>query len=201
MHLNQQDEHEEASGEHENYEDTQFFHEADSEDNLPLVMEKTSETNPELHNIIKTKNTESEQEQLYLQIVRELRAIKLAVGRINEGVDCDTLPLTLRSGIQLEDVRKPTPSKMTKKEPTPIYARVWFVTMISFVCSCFFTTLSSLALMLYLQKLVANEVRQGLVRALNDDEANDETNDAQEMRVLQAPDDDAQKAENAEQAI
>ena len=201
VHLNQQDEHEEASGEHEDYEDTQFFHEADSEDNLPLVMEKTSETNPELHNIIKTKNTESEQEQLYLQIVRELRAIKVAVGRINEGVDCDTLPPTLRSGIQLEDVRKPTPSKMTKKEPTPIYARVWFVTMISFVCSCFFTTLSSLALMFYLQKLVANEVRQGLVRVLNDDEANDETNDAQEMRVLQAPDDDAQKAENAEQAI
>ena len=96
-----------------------------------------------LINIIKTKTTESEQEQLYLQIVRELRAIKLAVGRINEGVDCDTLPLTLRSGIQLEDVRKPTPSKMTKKEPAPIYARVWFVTMISFVCSCFFTRLFS----------------------------------------------------------
>ena len=203
-HLNQQDEHEEASGEHEDtasseYEDTQFFHEADSED--PLVMEKTSETTPEPHNIIKAKNRESEQEQLYLQITRELRAIKVAIGRINEGVDCDTLPLTLRSGIQLEDVRKPTPSKMTKKEPTPIYARVWFVTMISFVCSCFFTTLSSLALMLYLQKLVTNEVRQGLVRALNDDEANDETNDAQEMKVLQAPDDDVQKTENAEQAI
>lgn len=205
-HLNQQDEYQEASGEHEDtasseYEDTQFFPEVGSEDNHPLVTEKTSETTPEPHNIIekmnKTKNRESEQEQLYLQVARELRAIKAAIGRINEGVDCDSLPPTLRSGIQLDDVRKPTPSKMTRKEPTPIYARVWFVTMISFVCSCFFTTLSSLALMLYLQKQVAKEIRQGLIRIFNDDEAND----AHEMRVHQAPDNDAQKAEDAEQAV
>lgn len=205
-HLNQHDEDEEASGEHEDtasseYEDTLFFPEVDSEHNQPIVTEKTSEATPEPHNIIektnKAKNRESEQEQLYLHVARELRTIKAAIGRINEGVDCDNLPPTLRSGIQLDDVGKPTPSKMTRKEPTPIYARVWFVTMISFVCSCFFTTLSSLALMLYLQKQVANEIRQGLTRIFNDDEAND----AQEMRTHQAPDDDAKKAEDAEQAV
>lgn len=206
-HLGQDDGHEEASGEREDteYEDTVVFDEVD----LPLVKETQIETTtkpPHKHDAphrqkMNKTNRVSEQEQLHFQITRELRAIKAAVGRINEGVDCENLPPTLRGGIEFDDATRPLLSKVVREEPTPIdptpiYARTWFVTLVAFLCSCFFTTVSSLVLMLYLQKEVAREIRQGLARVFND-----ETETAQEMRILQPQDKDVQMAENAEQAL
>lgn len=152
------------------------LHEEDLHHDEPVPKQTINPTTTEARNV-----RMSESEQHLDHIARELRTIKAAVGRINDGVDCDILPLTLRGGIKVDDgKKKPSVGMMRKKEttPTPLYGRMWFVAMVSFICSTFFTMLSTLIMMVFVRREVKDAVEKSLQTILDDDSI--------EMRTLQA---------------